>query len=262
MSSLLFSYVLLSSWLHNTNTPNDWKLFKSEDDIVHDGDFSLPSSPSYSSTKSGANKKTKLKKHPDAPRRFKSAFIFFSTEKHQEIRNSITKASEVKVCIVDMYFYCVMYLKSNALRWSLVMSHVSHQPACWLSVSFTGYHKINRQRRLQRWFPRHGKIWAPRSAQLGKTKLKMIEPGKQFVLRFVAVAQIMVMRAYLWMMNDGDRNNRLTHITITYPFKYCDVFLSSLLILVVTNMRKPCTRDPGKKSLAEKESQKIKIETL
>jgi hypothetical protein len=74
------------------------------------------SSPSSSSTSPRTNKKIKKKKHPDAPRRFKSAFIFFSTEKHQEIRNSITKASEVKVCIVDMYFYCVMYLKSNALR--------------------------------------------------------------------------------------------------------------------------------------------------
>jgi hypothetical protein len=31
----------------------------------------------------------KLKKAPDAPKRFKSAFIFFSTEKHKEIRSQL-----------------------------------------------------------------------------------------------------------------------------------------------------------------------------
>lgn len=33
----------------------------------------------------------KLKKDPNAPRRFKSAFIFFSTEKHKEIRKQLGK---------------------------------------------------------------------------------------------------------------------------------------------------------------------------
>jgi hypothetical protein len=34
----------------------------------------------------------KYKKAPDAPRRFKSAFIFFSIEKHREIRESLQNA--------------------------------------------------------------------------------------------------------------------------------------------------------------------------
>lgn len=38
-----------------------------------------------------AKKTTKFKKAPDAPRRFKSAFIFFSTNKHREIRENMKK---------------------------------------------------------------------------------------------------------------------------------------------------------------------------
>jgi len=48
-----------------------------------------------------ASKRTvaKLKKAPDAPKRFKSAFIFFSTEKHKEIRSQLgDKGLAEKVC--------------------------------------------------------------------------------------------------------------------------------------------------------------------
>lgn len=38
----------------------------------------------------------KYKKAPDAPRRFKSAFIFFSIEKHREIRESLASGGEVE----------------------------------------------------------------------------------------------------------------------------------------------------------------------
>jgi hypothetical protein len=58
-----------------------------------------PSSPSRSSTSPGTKKKIKKKKHPDAPRRFKSAFIFFSCEKHQEIRSNIKSGTKAKVMV-------------------------------------------------------------------------------------------------------------------------------------------------------------------
>lgn len=42
-----------------------------------------------------ASQVTKYKKAPDAPKRFKSAFIIFSAEKHKEIKAS--KAVEGKI---------------------------------------------------------------------------------------------------------------------------------------------------------------------
>jgi hypothetical protein len=38
----------------------------------------------------------KYKKAPDAPRRFKSAFIFFSIEKHRQIRETLASDGEVE----------------------------------------------------------------------------------------------------------------------------------------------------------------------
>jgi len=47
----------------------------------------------------GHNKRAKYRKAPGAPKRFKSAFIFFSTEKHKEIRAEMgEKGSAEKVC--------------------------------------------------------------------------------------------------------------------------------------------------------------------
>jgi hypothetical protein len=42
----------------------------------------------------------KLKKHSDAPRRFKSAFIIFSAEKHKAIKADLAKEGRTeKVCL-------------------------------------------------------------------------------------------------------------------------------------------------------------------
>lgn len=37
---------------------------------------------------------TKMKKAPQAPRRFKSAYMFFSTEKHKQIRGQMAARNE------------------------------------------------------------------------------------------------------------------------------------------------------------------------
>jgi hypothetical protein len=39
---------------------------------------------------------TKFKKAPDAPRRFKSSYMFFSTEKHRSIRDELAKKGETE----------------------------------------------------------------------------------------------------------------------------------------------------------------------
>ena len=49
---------------------------------------------------SGKSSGARFKKAPDAPKRFKSAFIIFSAEKHKEIKGKLTeegKAGKVKV---------------------------------------------------------------------------------------------------------------------------------------------------------------------
>ena len=38
----------------------------------------------------------KYKKAPQAPRRFKSSYMFFSTEKHKEIRKELTEKGEIE----------------------------------------------------------------------------------------------------------------------------------------------------------------------
>ena len=49
--------------------------------------------------KKAVSKKTnfKMKKAPGAPRRFKSAYMFFSTKKHKELREELNKNGQVKV---------------------------------------------------------------------------------------------------------------------------------------------------------------------
>ena len=39
---------------------------------------------------------TKYKKAPDAPRRFKSSYMFFSTEKHRSIREELAKKGKTE----------------------------------------------------------------------------------------------------------------------------------------------------------------------
>lgn len=38
----------------------------------------------------------KYKKAPQAPRRFKSSYMFFSTEKHKQIRKELTEKGELE----------------------------------------------------------------------------------------------------------------------------------------------------------------------
>jgi hypothetical protein len=46
----------------------------------------------------------KYKKAPDAPKRFKSAFIIFSAEKHKEIKDDLIKQGRTeKVCQMSSY---------------------------------------------------------------------------------------------------------------------------------------------------------------
>lgn len=64
------------------------------------------------------HKRAKYKKAPGAPKRFKSAFIFFSTEKHKEIRAEMgDKGSAEKVRCVRVQ--CLI-LKSS-LRFKMTL---------------------------------------------------------------------------------------------------------------------------------------------
>jgi hypothetical protein len=52
---------------------------------------------SASSAKKSSRETVKYKKSPEAPRRFKSAYMFFSTEKHKEIRKEM---GDKEVCMI------------------------------------------------------------------------------------------------------------------------------------------------------------------
>jgi hypothetical protein len=56
---------------------------------------------SASNAKKSGRETVKYKKSPEAPRRFKSAYMFFSTEKHKEIRREMGD-KEVRVIIADL----------------------------------------------------------------------------------------------------------------------------------------------------------------
>jgi len=45
----------------------------------------------------------KYKKAPQAPRRFKSSYMFFSTTKHKEIRAELTAKGEGKVRVYEVF---------------------------------------------------------------------------------------------------------------------------------------------------------------
>ncbi len=53
-----------------------------------------------STAKKSSKEIVKYKKSPEAPRRFKSAYMFFSTEKHKEIRKEMGD-TEVRMIITD-----------------------------------------------------------------------------------------------------------------------------------------------------------------
>eukprot|EP00540_Astrosyne_radiata_P002304 CAMPEP_0116855188 /NCGR_PEP_ID=MMETSP0418-20121206/19101_1 /TAXON_ID=1158023 /ORGANISM="Astrosyne radiata, Strain 13vi08-1A" /LENGTH=117 /DNA_ID=CAMNT_0004488217 /DNA_START=41 /DNA_END=391 /DNA_ORIENTATION=- len=52
-------------------------------------DADVPAGSSGSGADQPKKKRTKYKKAPQAPRRFKSAYMFFSTTKHREIREQL-----------------------------------------------------------------------------------------------------------------------------------------------------------------------------
>lgn len=57
----------------------------------------------------------KYKKAPDAPKRFKSAFIIFSAEKHKEIKDNLIqqgRTEKVGAYLIGVGFYYVLYLYS------------------------------------------------------------------------------------------------------------------------------------------------------
>lgn len=56
---------------------------------------------SASSARKSSRETVKYKKSPEAPRRFKSAYMFFSTEKHKEIRKEMGD-KEVRMLIADL----------------------------------------------------------------------------------------------------------------------------------------------------------------
>jgi hypothetical protein len=56
---------------------------------------------SASGAKKSSRETVKYKKSPEAPRRFKSAYMFFSTEKHKGIRKEMGD-KEVRMSIVDL----------------------------------------------------------------------------------------------------------------------------------------------------------------
>jgi len=58
---------------------------------------------------SKAGKPTKYKKAPDAPKRFKSAFIIFSAEKHKEIKKTLlAEGRAVRVRKVKKLLLCFL----------------------------------------------------------------------------------------------------------------------------------------------------------
>jgi hypothetical protein len=56
---------------------------------------------SASTAKKSSKGTIKYKKSPEAPRRFKSAYMFFSTEKHKEIRKEV-EDKDVRMLIADL----------------------------------------------------------------------------------------------------------------------------------------------------------------
>ena len=52
----------------------------------------------------------KFKKAPDAPKRFKSAFIIFSAEKHKEIKSDLSKEGRSEKVSRLLLFLCAAFL--------------------------------------------------------------------------------------------------------------------------------------------------------
>lgn len=62
---------------------------------------------------------TKYKKAPDAPKRFKSPFMFFSEKKHREIRDQASDNNKVRLSLACFCYEC-LHSRSRCLD-----SHIS-----------------------------------------------------------------------------------------------------------------------------------------
>ena len=63
----------------------------------------MPSSAQATAAAKGVS--PKYKKAPDAPKRFKSAFIIFSAEKHKEIKEDFAKQGRMEKVRVSSCYY-------------------------------------------------------------------------------------------------------------------------------------------------------------
>jgi hypothetical protein len=98
---------------NNNNGNEDVKDFGDDDFDIFPFPWNSSLLPSSDLPKSGIHKKQnatklaskskKLRKAPDAPRRFKSAFIFFSIEKHRQLRDMLSLDNK-KERVSDLLF--------------------------------------------------------------------------------------------------------------------------------------------------------------
>lgn len=80
---------------------------------VGDGGENSVSHPLSISGSSGARKRKPLKKAPDAPKRFKSAYICFVAEKMDDVKKGMP--SDIKVRkFVEEFFYFSFFLNKNS----------------------------------------------------------------------------------------------------------------------------------------------------
>ena len=101
---------------------------------------------------------TKYKKAPEAPRRFKSAFIFFSIEKHRQIRENLASDGEVE-----------------SVRFVPALGSVIHK-ACNILTAIVLYQTC-RPQTLPKWCRYIGSCWMWRSGRSGKRRLARIARG-------------------------------------------------------------------------------------
>jgi hypothetical protein len=83
----------------------------------------MPSSEQATAAAKGVS--PKYKKAPDAPKRFKSAFIIFSAEKHKEIKEDFAKQGRSEKVRVSCYYENVPRFDRKEKRFLLVVVPVN-----------------------------------------------------------------------------------------------------------------------------------------
>jgi hypothetical protein len=92
----------------------------------HSHPLPLPAAPA---AKKGKKLSTKYKKAPDAPKRFKSAFIIFSAEKHKMIKKDLLEQGKNEK-VRSVWSCQFWYARMTNLQSSLVGSDHGHCKAC------------------------------------------------------------------------------------------------------------------------------------